>query len=122
MKKKQRKVIQMLMKKASSKKEKARLKKLMKPSKKTLKLNEQICVDAFCNPGCKGTIFQDDDIDLKEKYKNQKEMLSFITQTRKNMFKNRKTILEDNFYYKLGNKAQLKQEGALSGCSEGIKL
>jgi hypothetical protein len=109
----------MTMNKANTKK-----RKLIKPlSNKTLKREKQLCANIFCNPECKGTIFQDDEVkyndELNKTYKKQKYLKNMLIQARKKLFLNRKTILEDNFYYKLKNKKQLKQKGALSGCTVG---
>ena len=101
---------------------KANKRKLIKPlSNKTLKRVKQLCAKTYCNPECKETLFQDDEVkyndELNKTYKKQKYLKNMLIQDRKKLFLNRKTILEDNFYYNLKNKKQLKQKGALSGCT-----
>ena len=85
------------------------------------------CKKTFCNPPCKGTIFQDDKLpqevlddinnnkDLKDK--DKKMVIEMVKNTRKNIFKNKKTVLKDGFYEELENVDKLKKEGATSGCT-----
>ena len=87
----------------------------------------ETCKETFCNPTCKGTIFQDDNLpkevldkinnnkDLKDK--DKKMLIEMVKNTRKNIFKNKKTVLKDGFYEELENVDKLKKEGATSGCT-----
>ena len=81
----------------------------------------KLCKDSFCNPGCKGTIFQNNKFpnELVDKFSKQKDgeiTLKFLKQMRKNLFREKKTILKNGFYEKL-NVKKLKKQGALSGCA-----
>jgi len=97
---------------------------------KTKKVQDKMletCKKTFCNPTCNGTIFQDDKLpkevidninnnnDLKDKEK--KMAIEMVKEMRKNIFKNKKTVLKDGFYEELENVDKLKKEGATSGCT-----
>jgi len=77
------------------------------------------CKKGYCNPGCKGTIFQNG----KNFPKNVKALtpmaLSIMKGMRNGMFKNKTSVLNRNFYEKLKNKnvACAKKRGATSGCT-----
>ncbi len=101
---------------------------------KTLKLRKEDyanCSRAYCNPGCKGTLFESGKylskaakhrITKKFKGKNSKLLLDIIKSTRKNIFKGKTSVLKDDFYKKIPSKqvAIAKRKGALSGCTMGI--
>ena len=87
--------------------------------------------NAYCNPGCKGTLFQEDDFDVETFVKENickkdptcdaKNFVKLFKKQRKIFTKNRKRILtDDSFYYAFVNKtkkAKLIKDGALSGCA-----
>lgn len=87
--------------------------------------------NAYCNPGCKGTIFQEDDFDVESFVKENickndpacdaKHFVKLFKNQRKIFTKNRKRILtDDSFFYAFVNKtkkAKLIKDGALSGCA-----
>ena len=87
--------------------------------------------NAYCNPGCKGTIFQEDDFDVESFVKENickndpacdaKHFVKLFKKQRKIFTKNRKRILtDDSFFYAFVNKtkkAKLIKDGALSGCA-----
>jgi DNA gyrase/topoisomerase IV subunit A len=120
---------------ADLEKEIKNLKKKMKTKKEDTKIEKQLIkslTDAFCNPGCKGTIFQEGDFDVesyvkdtickkKDKTRDCKNMVKLIKKSRKTIVKDRKRILDDDsFYYAFVNKtkkAQLIKDGAVSGCA-----
>ncbi len=115
-----------VMKKISSK---------FKFSAKERKTMRKSCEKSYMNPGCKGTIFEDGPAnklptDANDFIKNNKILKglkgkfgkmfeSMLKKERKSLFGKRKTILKDNFYYKLSNKTvrNLKKKGATSGCT-----
>jgi ribosomal protein L16 Arg81 hydroxylase len=82
---------------------------------------KESCKTAFCNPGCKGTIFQNQNNkltkELEKKYKNNKELLVLLKKMRDNLFQNKKTVLKNNFYIKIKNPKKLKKDGEISGCT-----
>jgi len=97
--------------------------------RKTMRVS---CEKTYMNPGCKGTIFEDGPVNklptgaddfikgnkiLKGKIGNM--FTKMLKKERKSLFGKRKTILKDNFYYKLSNKTvrNLKKKGATSGCT-----
>jgi len=98
--------------------------KEIKDKIKTKEFKEEsmkLCKDSFCNPGCKGTIFQDNKFpqELVNKYikqKNGKQIIKLLKKFRKDLFGEKKTILKKGFYEKL-NVKKLKKKGAISGCA-----
>ncbi len=89
----------------------------------------------FCNPGCLGTLYEED-IDF-EKYvndlckewggscKDKKRLIEEYKNTRKDIMKGSKTVLgKDRFYHAFDNKTKkrLIKDGALSGCTLGIHV
>jgi hypothetical protein len=110
-----------------------RLKKMMKPKKspKADKSLTKVFTSAYCNPGCEGTIFQEGDLDIetfvndyackKSKRCDRKRLVKRFKETRKRIVKGRKRILDDDsFYHAFVNKtkkAQLRKDGAISGCA-----
>jgi hypothetical protein len=90
-----------------------------KPSKEEIAFETKMTIQKYCNPGCKGTVYQDtphSKTDLEkmfETYGKHKERI--IANFRKSAKKMRKTM-KDGFYYKL-NKAKLIKDGAISGCT-----
>jgi len=97
--------------------------------KKLINQIKKLCKEAFCNPSCKGTIFQNNEFPkelekkIEKKFKKTlkendiKEIIKSLKEMRNTLFKGKKTILKDNFYINLKNVNKLKKEGALSGCT-----
>jgi hypothetical protein len=126
--------------------------KTLKPGKKFkagfgkgfLKIRQdlEVCRRAHCNPGCKGTIFQDGKAFPKEveelakkqmsgirgiKTKTQRDALKMIVSlakaTRKTIFKGKSSVLRSNSFYKKlprKNVTRAKSRGAVSGCAMQI--
>lgn len=110
------------------------LKKLKIPYKKLSaaqkkRIGEQ-CITGFCNPGCKGTLYEpgkgvpkkliDDIKKNKTLKKKEREKLIKITKEMRALIFNKKTdVLKDGFYEKFDKKLkkEYKEHGALSGCS-----
>ena len=97
-----------------------------RPFNKTQKKKEKKSLqNAFCNPGCKGTVYEED-FDL-EKFvgktckKNCNNLRKLNKDVRKHLLNGKKKMLdEDSFYHAFVNKKKkekLKKDGALSGCS-----
>lgn len=81
----------------------------------------EMCKNAFCNPGCKGTIFQNNKfpkelINKFSKHKDGEMVIKLLKKMRKNLFEGKKTILKNGFYEALPIK-KLKKKGAVSGCA-----
>jgi hypothetical protein len=83
----------------------------------------------FCNPSCKGTIFEEGAPDklstslLKElkkeaKFEGRKDWIKLALTRRKNLFKKNKTVLNRNFHKNIDAKTRknLTDAGAISGC------
>lgn len=100
---------------------------------KTLKLRKEdyaVCKRAYCNPGCKGTLFESGkhlsktakQVITKRMGKHSKLVLGFVKETRKGIFKGKTSVLKDDFYNKIPSEkvAMEKRKGALSGCSRGF--
>ncbi len=102
--------------------------KTFKYTRKQKKDLEVTCKLHYCNPTCKGTIFQKgkEMPTLEEtkhlKGKNKKFMNTFSKNMRKNIFKGKTNVLKDGFYEKLPSKTRklLLKEGALSGCASVV--
>lgn len=99
----------------------------MNPKNKKLEMN--ICKNLYCNEGCKGTVLEDGDPDtlpksVKKKFKGMDETLEMLQNKRKEILKNRETVLKDGFYEGLPPSFVKKQqkEGAISGCTTVSKL
>jgi hypothetical protein len=98
--------------------------KEMKDKIKSRKFKEEsmkLCKNSFCNPGCKGTIFQNNKfpkelVDKFSKHEDGEMTLKLLKKMRKNLFKGKKTILKNGFYEELPVK-KLKKKGAVSGCA-----
>jgi len=81
------------------------------------------CSKAFCNVGCKDTIY-DKDIDLPsimmKRFKGKPKALAAMRNWKKFLFKGKKNILKnESFYEGLKDKdiKRIQKEGALSGCA-----
>ncbi len=97
-------------------------------NKKTLKNK---CIDGFCNPTCKNTIFENGKGNtlpkgVVNKLKKNKTTLPVLNNTikllidmRKRMYGTNTTVIKDGFYKGLNKTTikKLKKDGALSGCS-----
>lgn len=112
--------------KDKNKKEKINL--LLKESQEKLKSKKfkedslKECKNGFCNPGCKGTIFQNGKFpkELVNKYSKEKHgnvTIKFLKSLRESLFKDKKSILKNDFYEEFKNKDKLKKKGAVSGCA-----
>jgi hypothetical protein len=98
--------------------------KLLKKSKspryleKQRKQLEKEVVKGFCNPGCKGTIFEEGDPNSLPTGlpKKNRESLRIL---RKGIFQNKTNVLQNDFYkhWKKSHIDTLKQAGAISGCT-----
>ncbi len=80
------------------------------------KLLKQCALD-YCNPGCKGTIFEAGK-SLSKTFKGSKANINFTKNMRKSIFGNKTNVLKNGFYEKLKatNVKRAKNRGALSGC------
>jgi len=103
------------------------IKELKKSMKKNRKANIATCKKGYCNPECKGTIFEKGksapkemfDEDIFEKGPAKNILKEFAINQRKGIFGKKTDVLKDSFYEKLSPETvkKLKKEGALSGCS-----
>ena len=94
-----------------------------KEMQKRIKTNIKSCSEMFCNPECKGTLYETrDDLspELQKKYKSMPELITSYKNRKKELFKGRKTVLKDGFYYKMKPKTRkaFEKKGAISGCME----
>ena len=105
-------------------------KKLNKNIKSDLKKKEKelqkVCSMAHCNPTCKGTIFENGNSNVlpnefKKQMKNKKndKLIEMLIKMRKELFKDKKSIIKDGFYISLKKSTvkKIKKDGAISGCS-----
>lgn len=94
-----------------------------KEIQKRIKQNIEGCSERYCNPECKGTLYETrEDLapELQKKYKAMPELITSYKNLKKELFKGRKTVLKDGFYYKMKPKSRkaLEKKGAISGCIE----
>jgi len=86
------------------------------------KMNHEHCIATWCNPGCKGTIFEDGKTITKERLRipYQEEHRKNLSKTRRKLFGKRVTVLQNDFYEKHSKKEidKYKKMGAISGCTE----
>jgi hypothetical protein len=90
-------------------------------SKKFEKNTKKRCKKAFCNPKCKGTIFQNVEFpkEIEKEYQKEKDCKQIIPMfkiARESLFRGKKTILKDSFYENLKDTNKIKKKGAISGC------
>ena len=90
-----------------------------KEKNKILEDTRKQCKTLFCNIGCKDTLLEPNS--LSKKYiKDNKIIIDFMKKSRKELFGNKTTVLDNNFYNKLPKKTtnKLSKKGAISMCSE----
>ena len=83
------------------------------------------CLNQYCNPGCKETLFEPTSKlpkKIEKLFKKKPTLLKFMKNVKKEMFKGKKNILKDNFYEGLTDSQvkYLKKEGAISGCVKNL--
>jgi hypothetical protein len=100
------------------------VKKLGKVHPDIVKRLMQECKKGYCNPGCKGTMFQNGasfpkGIKGPNSRPLPKLVLNVIKKLRNNIFKGKTSVLDKNFYEKLKKKnvTCAKKRGATSGCT-----
>ena len=118
-----------LIKKSKTKKFKNKMQKEMfkimtkkisqKDKNKSLEDARKQCKELYCNIGCKDTLLEPNN--LSKKYiKENKLLIDFMKQSRKELFGNKTNVLDNNFYNKLSKKTitKLRKQGAISMCSK----
>jgi len=84
------------------------------------KLNHEHCMATYCNPECKGTIFENGKNITKETLRipYQEERRKQLTKQRRNLFGKRVNVLKNNFYINISKEdiEKYKKNGAISGC------
>jgi hypothetical protein len=103
------------------------LKKLR--SKKSRANSKKECIKGYCNPECKGTLFQAGKELPPSVFANASKkgikgkgvaiLKSILNSTRKRMFGNKTNVLKNSFYNRLPakNVTRARKQGALSGCT-----
>ena len=93
------------------------LKKLPKPVSHSKLMKK--CKLGYCNPTCKGTIYQNGKNFPKNVKVPSPIILSIMQGIRKSIFKNKTSVLKNSFYEKLKGKnvTCAKKRGATSGCT-----
>jgi hypothetical protein len=86
---------------------------------KSLEDSRKQCKTLFCNVGCKDTLLEPNSLS-KKFVKDNKIIIDILKKSRKKLFGNKTTVLDNNFYNKLPKKAtnKLSKKGAISMCSE----
>jgi len=88
------------------------------------------CKKIYCNPGCKETIFENGNFskyskEIEKKYSKKifekigKNIIKKLKKQRKEIFKDKNSVLKNSFYNGLKKEdvTKLKKKGALSGCT-----
>jgi len=97
----------------------------MRSKKQRATLKKQ-CIEGYCNPGCKNSLFQNGKTMPSAVYNTYKGnpkgralFKSIINSSRKSIFGNKTSVLKNSFYKKLPakNVTRAKKQGALSGCT-----
>lgn len=99
-----------------------KFKKSLKDNIKDKKFHNDVtekCKEIYCNPGCKGTIFQNGEFpkEIEKKYSKSENVIKSFKDLRKSLLEGKKSMIKDDFYIKLRGAKRLKKEGALSGCT-----
>jgi len=87
-------------------------------------MNEQ-CIKGYCNPSCKGTLYESGSAlpkSLTAEIKKKKSgdlLLGIVKGVRKQIFGKKTSVLKGDFYEKIPSKklSELKKQGAISGCT-----
>jgi hypothetical protein len=89
-----------------------------------------MCENTFCNPTCKGTMFEDKDkvtstpkLKFIRDKKTRKRYIKLIMKSKDQLFGKKNSILKDGFNEKIPHKIvnKMKRQGAISGCHYYIK-
>jgi len=93
----------------------------VKNRKKRASDNLTDCMNTYCNPGCKNTVFESGmelPKSIQKKWIKNQAWLDSLKKTRKERFGNKVIVLVDDFYEKLKPDVvkTYKKEGAISGC------
>ena len=91
-------------------------------NKKFIDNSKELCKNAFCNPKCKGTIFQNGEFpkEIIKKYSKVKDgdtTIKSLKLLRNKIFNGKKTVIKDDFYIGFKQKNKIQKEGAISGCA-----
>ena len=91
-------------------------------SKEFINNSKELCKNAFCNPKCKGTIFQNGKFpeEIIKKYSKVKDgdiIIKTLKLLRNKIFNGKKTVIKDDFYIEFKQKNKIQKEGAISGCA-----
>jgi hypothetical protein len=91
-------------------------------SKEFIKESKKDCKNSFCNPKCKGTIFQNGEFpeELSKKFSKVNhgdKIIESLKLMRNKLMDGKKTIIEDNFYIDFKDKNRIQKKGAISGCA-----
>ena len=109
-----------------SKDEKKILNKLKKEKRNQKNINKQkkLFQLSNCNINCKNTLLEPGSPNqipksMRKEYNNDKRLIKAFTQKRKDIFKNKRNVLIDNFYENIPEvtKKNLIKEGAISECT-----
>ena len=113
------------------------LEEIRNPSNDRNRIMTTNLIKEFCNPGCKGTGFQETNYSKSEldkmfttdtfdgksqtRDKQQANIKNYVNIRKTLRNKNKKILDADNFYHKFNpnEKVKLKKHGAISGCSYG---
>ena len=83
------------------------------------------CIKGYCNPSCKGTLYESGralpkslTAEIKKK-KSGALVLGIVKGLRKEIFGKKTSVLKEDFYENISSKnvSELKKQGAISGCT-----
>ena len=108
---------------------------MIKKFEKDKEYFKRLCINVYCNPKCKGTVFENgkeisnntkkksiENFKKKNPYAKKKDidlLLTILKNMRITIFKNKTTVLKNSFYEGYSKKTikNIKKKGAISGCS-----
>jgi len=107
--------------------QKTLLENIEKDKEKNQKMELDICKKIYCNEGCKNTILEDGDGNILPKsltklFKENDVLLEYMKNSRKELFKDKKSVLKNGFFegLKPSQIKKLEKEGAISGCTKAV--
>lgn len=93
-----------------------------KPSREEIKFEKEMTIQKYCNPGCKGTVYQEKEhsnADLEKMFGTYGKHKERIIRNFKKSAKEMRKKMKDGFYSHIKPKVKSKliRDGAISGCT-----
>ena len=93
-----------------------------KPSREEIQFEKEMTIQKYCNPGCKGTVYQEKEhsnADLEKMFGTYGKHKERIIRNFKKSAKEMRKKMKDGFYSNIKPKVKAKmiRDGAISGCT-----